>query len=242
MKSHLISGIVTVGVFALIAAFSFVAPQTETPSGEMVLIPRASIMPIGWAGSDSASNNSAYVAVPKASLMPAPWFGFAAAKAATKRDEKAEALPAKAAIPAALAGTWRNGDIATVDFYDAQTGVWQNEAAEGMFLSIQPNGEYRLGSVESIYLNGSEARHQLYQEGKAVIIGKQLVLQPTSGYTEVRENCAPQRNGESQVSANDLAASAFAFEIVAENNVPYRPTLVLTSETGEKITLAVDGL
>lgn len=242
MKSPLISAAVAVGVFSLIVAFSFVAPQADTLSGETVLIPKTSLMPIGWASNASASNNSADVAVPKASLMPAPWFGFSTAQAARKYDGEADTIPAKATIPAALIGTWRRGEIATVDFYNAQTGAWQNDAAEGMFLSLQPSGEYRLGSVESVYLNGSEARHQLYQQGKAAILGKQLMLHPTSGYTEVRENCAPARAAKSQFGANDLAASAFAFEIVADKNVPYRPTLVLTNESGEKITLAFDGL
>lgn len=148
----------------------------------------------------------------------------------------------KATNPSVLVGTWRNGNIATLDFYNAQTGEWQNRTGEGMFLTIQANGEYRLGSVVTTYLNGSEARHQLFQQGTVVIFGTQLVLQPTSGYTEALENCSSQRAVNLQAGANDLLISTFAFEIVAEKNVPYRPSLVLTSEVGEKITLAIDGL
>ena len=153
-----------------------------------------------------------------------------------------EKQTSKATVAAALVGTWRSGDITLADLDHTQPGEWQNRASTGMFLSIQSNGVYRFGSAESIYLNGSEARHMLYQEGKIALIDKRLVLQPTSGYTEVLENCAPARPANSQSGSNDLAASVFAFEIVADKNVPYRPTLVLTSEAGEKIALVVDGL
>lgn len=150
--------------------------------------------------------------------------------------------PPKATIPAALVGTWRNGDIATVDFYSAKTGEWKNNAGQGMFLTIAPNGDYRIGAVEPVYLNNAEARYQLYQQGKAAMVGAQMVLQPASSYTEVRENGSSQRSAEQQKNWNELQPSAFAFKVVPDHNVPYRPKLVLTSEAGERITLGLDGL
>ncbi len=169
-------------------------------------------------------------------------FGIKAQPKAVAAAAIGEKQTSLAPFPGALVGAWRNGDIATMDFYNTQTGEWQNKTGYGMFLTIQPNGEYRFGSVESVYLDGAEARYQVYQQGQVTIRDGQMVLQPTSGYTEVLENCASQAGANPQAGANDLQASAFAFEIVAEKNVPYRPTLVLTSETGEKIELAIDGL
>ncbi len=157
-------------------------------------------------------------------------------------EEGMSVSPPKAAIPAALVGTWRNGNITTVDFYNAKTGEWKNGEGQGMFLTIQPNGEYRIGAVEPVYLNNAEARYQLYQQGKVAMAGSQMVLYPASGYTEVREAGAPLRNMGPQAGQNELQASAFAFKVVPEHNVPYRPKLVLTTETGDRITLGLDGL
>ncbi len=94
MKTKPVSDYVGIGAIIAIVAFSFTGmPKAENPGGETILIPKTSLMPIGWPGmlqTDSATNNSAYVAVPKASLMPAPGLGTSKTEAVPARMKSSE--------------------------------------------------------------------------------------------------------------------------------------------------------
>lgn len=89
------------------------------------------------------------------------------------------APPPAGALPAELVGTWYNGQILNLQFYNRDTGVWSDAGGLGHMYALNANGTYTLVS----YLKLGEGTTCVstvakYQSGTASVNGNTLLLTP----------------------------------------------------------------
>ena len=104
-------------------------------------------------------------------------------------------LPAFAAAPTpddappVVAGSWFDGSISSIQFYDRDTGVFQDPNGEGFYFILEPDGSYREGAVISNTQYGCSMRLLGENQGAWSVDADRLILDQAGGSISVTNTC-----------------------------------------------------
>ena len=93
-----------------------------------------------------------------------------------------------------LVGTWQNGQVTSVGFYDPATQTFGTPAGAGKWLRIHADGSYQAGEYDfATDMNNCQLTGWVYQEGELSVSGGLVTLRPTSGMARVENGCTPDQ-------------------------------------------------
>ena len=96
------------------------------------------------------------------------------------------AIPAEAAV---LAGSWFDGSISSIQFYDRDTGVFADPNGEGFTFILEPDGTYREGAVISNTQYSCSMRLLGENQGTWTADATTLVLDQAGGSISITNTC-----------------------------------------------------
>src|SRR5215207_3449497 len=95
--------------------------------------------------------------------------------------------PPPGSLPAALIGTWFNGSLLNLQFYDRSTGIWSDAGGLGHMYVFGANGSYTLVSYLKLGAGTTcESTVSKYQTGTAQVSGDRLLLTPSYAKTRTQ--------------------------------------------------------
>jgi hypothetical protein len=98
----------------------------------------------------------------------------------------------KEGMAESLVGTWQQGAVTSVNFYDADTKSFAPQDSEGGWYHFNADGTYTFGEFGyATDENGCELTGWIYQEGTVAVAGSKLTTTPVSGVSRVDSSCQP---------------------------------------------------
>jgi hypothetical protein len=114
-------------------------------------------------------------------------------------------------VPAALAGTWYNGNVSPTNFYNPSTGSWGSPGySDGMFFTFTRDGRFEKGVQLASSLYGCSTNTMFYIRGTVTVdeAAETISLHPTYARA-VEERACPEHT--SQERPLDLAEEAMTY-------------------------------
>lgn len=119
-----------------------------------------------------------------------------AVSSAQAQPQKAQALaPARAALPSAgadLYGSWWEGTLSTLQFYDPATGHWEAPNGTGTFLIIRADGTFRAGGILNVTTGYCTSTLMVDERGTYAASADSLVLRREAGNSRTTNTCSSQ--------------------------------------------------
>lgn len=117
-----------------------------------------------------------------------------------------------------LVGGWNLNGVASVNFYDPQTGKWATPAKDGAWFRFAADGTYRFGEYgHGKDEQGCATTYWVYQEGAVKVSGGQLSYQATNGRARIENACTGQARDEAYV---DPKLYEFTWELRDQTTTP----------------------
>jgi len=79
-------------------------------------------------------------------------------------------------LPSALAGDWFTGTLSTIQYYDRDTGAWQDPSGSGFYYVFDADGAYETGAVIDSTVGGCTMRLLGNETGTLTLDGPALTL------------------------------------------------------------------
>ena len=136
-------------------------------------------------------------------------------------------------VPTALVGTWHSGSLAASNFYNHKTQEWGEPSGRGVFLVVQADGGYRFGAGEVI----AATQYFIYQEGTITIVDSHLVLSAQTASEYSRDASGAPRHNQRAATGDERQPATLEYQIVMDPADSHQPSLVLTNDQGERLTL-----
>jgi len=95
----------------------------------------------------------------------------------------------RTAVPAPLAGSWFTGTLSTIQYYDRDTGVFQDPSGEGFYFVFDAGGTYETGAVISSTVAGCTMRLLGDETGTLTVAGADLTVYRHRITTHVTNSC-----------------------------------------------------
>jgi hypothetical protein len=92
-------------------------------------------------------------------------------------------------LPAELARDWYTGTLSSIQYYDRDSGEWQDPSGEGFYMILRGDGSYESGAVINSIVAGCEMRLLGTEVGTATLAGNELTLHRHSVTTRVTNSC-----------------------------------------------------
>jgi hypothetical protein len=132
-----------------------------------------------------------------------------AAPAAASVPPGPSSIPAR---PAALAGSWFDGSISSIQFYDRDTGVFTDPNGEGFYFILEPDGTYREGAVISNTQYSCSMRLLGENQGTWSADATTLVLEQAGGSISITNTC-----GDSGTYAQPTKQTVYQWAVEADD-------------------------
>lgn len=134
-----------------------------------------------------------------------PTATMAAGPAATGQQTAAAASAAEAPR---FAGSWFDGSISSIQFYDRVTGSFADPNGEGFYFIFEPDGTYREGAVISNTQYSCSMRLLGENQGTWTADAATLTLEQTGGSISITNTC-----GESGVYAQGAKQTTYGWSV-----------------------------
>ncbi len=95
----------------------------------------------------------------------------------------------RSAISAPLAGPWFTGTLAAIQYYDRDTGAWQDPSGEGFFFVFDADGGYETGAIINSTVAGCTMRLLGDEVGTVTVDGSDLTVYRHRISTHVTNTC-----------------------------------------------------
>ena len=118
------------------------------------------------------------------------------------------AVPAVADDATALAGSWFDGTISSIQSYDRDTGIFADPNGEGFYFIFEPDGSYREGAVISNTQLNCSMRLLGENQGTWSADAEQLVLDQTGGSISITNTC-----GDSGIYPQGVRRSVYQWSV-----------------------------
>src|SRR5690242_20364965 len=82
----------------------------------------------------------------------------------------------RSALPEGLAGEWFTGSLSSIQYYDRNTGEWQDPSGSGFYFVFDPDGFYETGAVIDSTASGCTLRLLGTEVGTVTIQDDQLTV------------------------------------------------------------------
>lgn len=92
-------------------------------------------------------------------------------------------------LPAPLAGDWFTGTLSSIQYYDRDTGEWQNPSGSGFYYIFGADGAYETGAVIDSTVGGCTLRLLGNENGTVTLDGDALTLYRHQVTTHVTNTC-----------------------------------------------------
>lgn len=73
-------------------------------------------------------------------------------------DGGVELTTPRSELPEPLVGDWFTGTLSSIQYYDRDTGEWQDPSGEGFYYVFSPDGEYETGAIIDSTVSGCHMR------------------------------------------------------------------------------------
>jgi hypothetical protein len=95
-------------------------------------------------------------------------------------------------LPADLAREWYTGSLSAIQYYDRDSGEWQDPSGEGFYIIFEEDGSYESGAVINSIVAGCEMRLLGTEVGTATLAGDELTLHRHWVTTSVTNTCGDE--------------------------------------------------
>lgn len=129
---------------------------------------------------------------------------FLLAAACTDPDADGPDTP-RSELPAPLAGDWFTGTLSTIQYYDRDTGQWQNPSGSGFYFVFDADGGYETGAVIDSTAGGCTLRLLGNETGTVTIAGDRLTLYRHRITVHVTDSCGDDGERTQGESVRDVA-------------------------------------
>lgn len=156
----------------------------------------------------------------------------------------APAAPAKPARPAAaspgggpLQGRWTVTSISGTTYFDKNTGAYLGSGTGGsQSYTFLPDGRYKLFNYIKTRSYGWETEALTWEEGTATVEGDRVILRPTGGKYQVKDNQVAKNNYERPMTGEELKKNAKTFVwSLGQDSRTGKPALMLGSEKSKQV-------
>lgn len=107
-------------------------------------------------------------------------------------------------LPAALAGDWFTGTLSSIQYYDRDTGAWQNPSGSGFYYVFGDDGAYETGAVIDSTVAGCNMRLLGNETGTVTIDGDRLTLYRHQVTVHVTSSCGNDGDRTQGEATRDL--------------------------------------
>lgn len=114
---------------------------------------------------------------------------LAASLLAACTDDGSSPDTPRSAVPAELAGAWFTGNLSSFQYYDEQTGEWQNPSGSGFYFILDEDGDYETGAVIDSTVAGCTMRLLGTEVGTVTVADDQLTVYRHWVTTHVTNTC-----------------------------------------------------
>lgn len=162
-------------------------------------------------------------ATPRTAALLATLAFLAAPAPRAQRAAPALDLAARAAASApGHVGTWWEGTLSTIQFYDPTTGHWAAPNGVGTFLTLNADGSFRAGGVLNVTSGYCTSTLMVDERGTYAASADSLVLRRQSGNSRMTNTCW------SDVATRVLEPETQRFGLALGADAQGRETLVRT--------------
>lgn len=92
-------------------------------------------------------------------------------------------------LPAQLAGSWYTGTLSSIQYYDRNTGVFQNPSGSGFYYVFSSDGSYETGAVIDSTVAGCTMRLLGVEAGTVTLDSQGLQIYRHWITTRVKNSC-----------------------------------------------------
>lgn len=127
--------------------------------------------------------------------------------------------------PAELAGDWFTGTLSSIQYYDRDTGEWQNPSGEGFYFIFDDDGSYETGAIIDSTIGGCNMRLLGNETGTLTVDGDEMTLYRHRITVKVTNSCG---NSGERTQGESIRKVTWGIE-EDENGLAW---LVLTGDDG----------
>ena len=95
----------------------------------------------------------------------------------------------RSSVPAPLRGEWFTGTLSTIQYYDRDTGVFQNPSGSGFYFIFYPDGDYETGAVIDSTVAGCTKRLLGNEFGTLTVDGNDLTVYRAQITVSITDTC-----------------------------------------------------
>jgi hypothetical protein len=132
----------------------------------------------------------------------------------------------RSVLPAAMVGSWYEGSISTIDYYDPVTGVWAPPSGSGFAYTFHGDGTYEYTGILQVSTYGCTSTLLGYYTGTVTVSGDVLTTYQNGGRTKYETNC-----GTNSETAAEPEVTSYSWQIAPDEYG--EETLTLTWPDGE---------
>ena len=132
----------------------------------------------------------------------------------------------RSAVPAEMVGSWYEGSVSTIDYYDPGTGTWAPPSGSGFAYTFNADGTYEYSGILQVSTYGCTSTLFGYYTGTVTVEGNVLTTYQNGGKTKYETNC-----GTNSETAAEAEVTAFGWQIGPDEYG--EETLTLTWPDGE---------
>lgn len=110
-------------------------------------------------------------------------------------------------VPAPLAGDWFTGTLSSIQYYDRDTGAWQNPSGSGFYFVFDADGAYETGAVIDSTVGGCTLRLLGNETGTVTVAGDRLTLYRHRITVHVTDSCGDDGERTQGEAVRDVAWS-----------------------------------
>lgn len=109
----------------------------------------------------------------------------------------------RSAVPAELVGSWYEGSVSTINYYDPTTGAWAPPSGSGFTYTFYADGAYEHSGLLQVSTYGCTSSLFGYYTGTVTFAGDVLTVYQNGGKTKYETNCgtSSETNAEAETTA-----------------------------------------
>lgn len=95
----------------------------------------------------------------------------------------------RSAVPAELVGSWYEGSVSSINYYDPTTGAWAPPSGSGFTYTFHADGAYEHSGLIQVSSYGCTSSLFGYYTGTVTFAGDVLTTYQNGGKTKYETNC-----------------------------------------------------
>lgn len=110
----------------------------------------------------------------------------------------------RSAVPAELVGSWYEGSVSTINYYDPATGAWAPPSGSGFSYTFRADGTYTHSGLIQVSTYGCTSSLFGYYTGTVTFAGDVLTTYQNGGKTKYDTNCGTSSETDAEAEVTNF--------------------------------------